>query len=39
VLHEYLDSLSERRRHDLSGVRDRLSILAESDVAPEEARR
>jgi type IV secretory pathway TraG/TraD family ATPase VirD4 len=34
VLHEYLDSLSERSRSDLSGVRDRLSILAESDVAP-----
>jgi type IV secretory pathway TraG/TraD family ATPase VirD4 len=28
----YLDSLSERQRRDLSGVRDRLSILAESDV-------
>ncbi len=28
----YLDSLSEHQRRDLSGVRDRLSILAESDV-------
>lgn len=34
ALHQYLDSLTERRRYDLSGVRDRLSILAESDVAP-----
>jgi conjugal transfer pilus assembly protein TraD len=28
----YLDSLTERQRRDLSGVRDRLSILAESDA-------
>ena len=28
----YLDSLSDRQRRDLAGVRDRLSILAESDV-------
>lgn len=28
----YLDSLTDRQRRDLSGVRDRLSILAESDV-------
>jgi hypothetical protein len=28
----YLDSLSERQRRDLAGVRDRLSILAESDA-------
>jgi conjugal transfer pilus assembly protein TraD len=27
----YLDSLTERQRRDLAGVRDRLSILAESD--------
>jgi hypothetical protein len=27
----YLDSLTDRQRRDLSGVRDRLSILAESD--------
>lgn len=30
--YEYLDSLSARQRSDLSGVRDRLAILAESDV-------
>jgi hypothetical protein len=28
----YLDSLTERQKRDLAGVRDRLSILAESDV-------
>jgi conjugal transfer pilus assembly protein TraD len=28
----YLDSLSDRQRRDLSGVRDRLSILAEADT-------
>jgi hypothetical protein len=28
----YLDSLTERQRRDLGGVRDRLSILAESDA-------
>jgi hypothetical protein len=30
----YLDSLSARQRGDLAGVRDRLAILAESDVGP-----
>ncbi|MDQ6811432.1 MAG: type IV secretion system DNA-binding domain-containing protein, partial [Actinomycetota bacterium] len=30
--HDYLDSLTARQRGDLSGVRDRLAILAESDV-------
>lgn len=30
--YEYLDSLTARQRSDLSGVRDRLAILAESDV-------
>ncbi len=30
--HAYLDSLSPRQRSDLAGVRDRLAILAESDV-------
>lgn len=30
--YEYLDSLTPRQRSDLSGVRDRLAILAESDV-------
>ena len=28
----YLDSLGDRQRRDLSGVRDRLSVLAESDL-------
>jgi conjugal transfer pilus assembly protein TraD len=28
----YLDSLGDRQRRDLAGVRDRLSILAESDI-------
>ena len=32
VVHEYLDSLVERQRRDLAGARDRLSILAESEV-------
>jgi conjugal transfer pilus assembly protein TraD len=32
VVHEYLDSLVDRQRRDLAGARDRLSILAESDV-------
>jgi hypothetical protein len=31
---EYLDSLTQRQRADLVGVRDRLAIMAESDVAP-----
>lgn len=33
-VHRYLDSLGERQRRELAGVRDRLSILAESDAAP-----
>jgi conjugal transfer pilus assembly protein TraD len=32
--HAYLDSLTSRQRSDLAGVRDRLAILAESDVGP-----
>jgi hypothetical protein len=32
--HAYLDSLTTRQRSDLAGVRDRLAILAESDVGP-----
>jgi conjugal transfer pilus assembly protein TraD len=32
--HEYLDSLTPRQRADLGGVRDRLAIMAESDVGP-----
>jgi conjugal transfer pilus assembly protein TraD len=32
--YEYLDSLTARQRADLGGVRDRLAIMAESDVAP-----
>ena len=32
--YEYLDSLTFRQRGDLAGVRDRLAIMAESDVAP-----
>ena len=32
--YEYLDSLTTRARADLSGVRDRLAIMVESDVAP-----
>ncbi|MFZ1155975.1 MAG: helicase HerA-like domain-containing protein [Solirubrobacteraceae bacterium] len=31
--HDYLDSLTARQRADLGGVRDRLAIMAESDVA------
>jgi len=34
VTFEYLDSLTPRQRTDLVGVRDRLAIMAESDVAP-----
>ncbi|HEV2980236.1 MAG TPA: DUF87 domain-containing protein [Solirubrobacteraceae bacterium] len=30
--HQYLDSLSARQRQELSGVRDRIAILAESDL-------
>ncbi len=32
--HAYLDSLTARQRQDLAGVRDRLAILAESDIGP-----
>ncbi len=32
--HDYLDSLTPRQRTDLVGVRDRLAIMAESDMAP-----
>jgi type IV secretory pathway TraG/TraD family ATPase VirD4 len=32
--HSYLDSLTARQRNELAGVRDRLAILAESDVGP-----
>jgi type IV secretory pathway TraG/TraD family ATPase VirD4 len=32
VTHAYLDSLTPRQRTDIAGVRDRLAILAESDV-------
>ena len=32
AVHDYLDSLTTRQRSDLSGVRDRLAIMAESDV-------
>lgn len=32
AVHAYLDSLSARQQGDLAGVRDRLAILAESDV-------
>ena len=32
VIQKYLDSLGERQRRELAGVRDRLSILAESDA-------
>lgn len=31
---DYLESLTARQRTDLGGVRDRLAIMAESDVAP-----
>lgn len=31
--YEYLDSLTARQQADLSGVRDRLAIMAESDIA------
>lgn len=31
-LHDYLDSLTPRQLSDLSGVRDRLAIMAESDI-------
>ena len=32
TVQDYLDSLSERQQRDLAGARDRLSILAESDI-------
>ncbi len=32
TLHDYLDSLTPRQRTDISGVRDRLAIIVESDV-------
>jgi type IV secretory pathway TraG/TraD family ATPase VirD4 len=32
--HAYLDALASRQRGELAGVRDRLAILAESDVGP-----
>ncbi len=32
--HDYLDSLTTRQQSDLAGVRDRLAIMAESDVGP-----
>lgn len=31
-VHDYLDSLTARQQRDLSGVRDRLAIMAESDI-------
>jgi conjugal transfer pilus assembly protein TraD len=34
VVLAYLDSLTDRQERDLSGVRDRLSIMAESDASP-----
>jgi type IV secretory pathway TraG/TraD family ATPase VirD4 len=34
MTYEYLDSLTPRQRADLGGVRDRLAIMAESDLAP-----
>jgi DNA helicase HerA-like ATPase len=34
VVHRYLDSLTPRQRSDLSGIRDRLAIVVESDVGP-----
>ncbi|HWW91654.1 MAG TPA: TraM recognition domain-containing protein [Solirubrobacteraceae bacterium] len=33
-VHAYLDSLTARQQGDLGGVRDRLAILAESDIGP-----
>ncbi len=32
--HDYLDSLTTRQHNDLAGVRDRLAIMAESDIGP-----
>jgi hypothetical protein len=34
AVHVYLDSLTPRQRGELTGVRDRLAIMAESDVGP-----
>ncbi|MGH2902333.1 MAG: type IV secretory system conjugative DNA transfer family protein [Solirubrobacteraceae bacterium] len=34
VTHDYLDSLNRRQQSDLAGVRDRLAIMAESDIGP-----
>ncbi len=33
-VHAYLDSLTARQQSDLAGVRDRLAIMAESDIGP-----
>jgi hypothetical protein len=32
--HDYMDSLTTRQQSDLAGVRDRLAIMAESDIGP-----
>ncbi len=32
--HDYLDRLTKRQQSDLAGVRDRLAIMAESDIGP-----
>ncbi|HWY90589.1 MAG TPA: type IV secretion system DNA-binding domain-containing protein [Solirubrobacteraceae bacterium] len=32
--HDYLDSLTTRQQSDLAGVRDRMAIMAESDIGP-----
>jgi Type IV secretion-system coupling protein DNA-binding domain len=34
AVYAYLDSLTPRQRSDLTGVRDRLAIMAESDIGP-----
>lgn len=34
AVHVYLESLTPRQRNDLSGVRDRVAIMAESEVGP-----
>jgi type IV secretory pathway TraG/TraD family ATPase VirD4 len=34
TVHAYLDALTPRQRSDLTGVRDRLAIMVESDVGP-----
>jgi hypothetical protein len=34
AVHGYLDALTERQVRDLAGIRDRLSILSESDIGP-----